>query len=181
MPSSKFRRLTFTALAAALMAVSAWIALPAGPVMFTLQTLALFLTAGLLPTREAMSALAVYLAMGICGLPVFSGFSGGIGAFLSPGGGFLLGFPAALLVCRWIIHAPESSALRLFLGMLAGLLTDYLIGAFYYLFMFAEGAVSALPAVLSVTLLPFLLPDFLKIALAVFLTLRLKPVCERLR
>jgi len=178
---SKFRRLTLAALAGAMMAVSAWIALPLGPIQFTLQTLALFITAGLLSTGEALSALLVYLAIGFCGLPVFSGFSGGIGVLLSPGGGFLLGFPAALLLCQWIIRCPNASAVRLFFGMLAGLLTDYLIGFLYYLFLFTDRALAAVPVALSVTVLPFLLPDLLKIALAVFLVLRLRPVLGQRR
>lgn len=181
MNTSKFRHLTLSALAGAMLAVSAWIALPFGPVCFTLQTLVLFLAAGLLSASEAFSALFVYLSIGLCGIPVFSGFSGGIGVFLSPSGGFLLGFPLALLLCRLIIRPADASPLRLFSGMFIGLAADYLVGFLYYFFLFANGNAAAIPAALSATVLPFIPTDLLKILLAVFLVRRLRPVIGKLR
>ena len=75
------RDLTYVALCAVLIAVCAWISIPA-PVPFTLQTFGIFAALTLLGGRRGCYAVAVYLLLGLVGLPVFAGFQGGIGALL---------------------------------------------------------------------------------------------------
>ena len=79
-------------LCCALLACSAWVTIPFGPVPFTLQTLAVALVPQVLARREAVFTVAAYLVLGAIGLPVFSGFQGGIGVLAGPTGGFLWGF-----------------------------------------------------------------------------------------
>ena len=95
--------ITVVAISAALIAVCSWISIPVGPVPFTLQTLAVL--AVLLTTggRRGTLAIVVYLALGLVGVPVFSGFKGGPAAFAGPTGGFLIGFAAAALVF-WLLE-----------------------------------------------------------------------------
>ncbi len=92
------QRIVFTALAAALIAVGAYVAVPVGPVPVTLQTLFLITVSLLGGFRIALSASLLYLLMGAVGLPVFSGGTGGIAHFFSPTGGYLIGMvPAACI------------------------------------------------------------------------------------
>lgn len=86
------QRIARCGLSCALLAVSAWVSIPLGPVPFTLQTLVLAMLPGVLAPREAVLTVATYLVLGGVGLPVFSNMMGGIGVLLGPTGGFLWGF-----------------------------------------------------------------------------------------
>ena len=76
----------------ALLAVSAQVMMPIGPVPFTLQTMVLAMVPAALDPGTAVLSVASYVLLGALGLPVFAGFNGGVGALLGPTGGFLWGF-----------------------------------------------------------------------------------------
>ena len=100
---SRTRSVAYVGMTVALLAVSAWIALPLGPVPFTLQTFVLAFSLMVLRPGECLAALGAYLLLGAAGVPVFSGMRGGIGMILGATGGFLWGFllgaVAALAYC----------------------------------------------------------------------------------
>ena len=173
----KAHHLASTGFMTALTAVCAWISIP-GPVPFTLQTFAVFLAPGLLGGRLGTMAVGVYLLLGAAGLPVFAGFSGGLGALLGATGGFLLGFLLTALV-MWGAEAALGRSGAVFLASAAaGQALCYLFGSLWYAFGYAGGA-AGLPAVLGACVLPFLLPDAAKLALAFALRRRLAPVLAR--
>ena len=173
----KAHHLASTGFMTALTAVCAWISIP-GPVPFTLQTFAVFLAPGLLGGRLGAAAVGGYLLLGAFGLPVFAGFSGGIGALLGPTGGFLLGFLLTALV-MWGAEAALGRSGAVFLASAAaGQALCYLFGSLWYAFGYAGGA-AGLPAVLGACVLPFLLPDAAKLALAFALRRRLAPALAR--
>ena len=64
----------------------------------TLQTLAVMLTGMILGPGRGAAAVGLFLLAGLAGLPVFSGFRGGIGVLASPSAGYLLSFAAAACV-----------------------------------------------------------------------------------
>lgn len=170
----KTRDLALCALFAALIAVCAWISIPA-TVPFTLQTFAVFAALGLLGGKRGTVAIVVYLLLGAVGLPVFSGFQGGIGALLGTTGGYLLGFLLSGLII-WAMEARFGDKTRVFIvSAVLGMLVCYAFGTVWYLVVYArtKGAVS-LATVLGWCVVPFLLPDAVKIALAVLLRGRLK-------
>ena len=86
------RSLAFVALAIAIIAVSAWVTVPIGPIPFTLQMFALTFAIIVLAPRECMAAICGYIVLGAIGAPVFSGMRGGIGVLAGPTGGFLWGY-----------------------------------------------------------------------------------------
>ena len=90
--NTRTRSVAFCGLSVAMMAISAWIVVPFGPVPFTLQTFAMVFALLVLQPREALASIGTYLAMGALGLPVFSAMRGGIGVIAGPTGGFLWGF-----------------------------------------------------------------------------------------
>ena len=148
---------------AALIAVCAWISVPVSDIAFTLQTFAIFLTLGLLGGKLGCGAILIYLLLGAAGMPVFSGFRGGIGCLAGVTGGYLWGFLAAGLAYRALERFGKLPA------MIAGQLVCYLCGSIWFL-MYAGGGLSL---ILLRCVVPYLIPDGIKIALAHILTRRL--------
>ena len=153
---------------AALMCICAWISIPLGGVVFTMQSFALFLALLVLGGKGATVSIFVYLALGAVGLPIFSGFQGGFSALFGVTGGFLWGF---LLGCGafWLICTLLGEKWRM-LGCIACLCCVYLCGTIWY-FVYAPGG---LWAVLAQSVLPYLLPDAMKLLLAFWLAKRIK-------
>ena len=164
------RNMVRCALAAALMCVCAWIAIPVGDTVFTMQTFALFLTLYLLGGKWGTAAIAVYLLLGVAGLPVFTGFRGGLGTLLGATGGYLTGFLFCGL-CYWLLSGEK---VRLWV-MLPGLLLCYLFGTLWYSYGYLSGNQMSVWLVIGRCVLPYLLPDGVKLVLAWSLARRLKP------
>ena len=166
--------LAYVAVCAALMAVCSWISIPA-TVPFTLQTFAVFCSLGLLGGRRGTAAILVYLLLGALGVPVFAGFSGGIGILFGTTGGYLLGFILMGLV-YWLGErlSMDSRNIRI-ISMVLGLLLCYAFGTAWFMFVYARqtGAI-ALGTALAWCVVPFLLPDLVKMALALLLSGRLR-------
>ena len=166
--------LAYVAVCAALMAVCSWISIPA-TVPFTLQTFAVFCSLGLLGGRRGTAAILVYLLLGALGVPVFAGFSGGIGILFGTTGGYLLGFILMGLV-YWLGErlSMDSRNIRI-ISMILGLLLCYAFGTAWFMFVYARqtGAI-ALGTALAWCVVPFLLPDLVKMALALLLSGRLR-------
>lgn len=159
------RQLARCGLLAGVIAVCAWIAIPIPPVSFTMQTFAVCLTLGLLGGKWGSVSIGIYLLLGIVGIPVFTGFQGGIGVLLGPTGGFLWGFaltgPVYGLTCR----------LGKLTGMIAAMAVCYLCGCLWYT-IYAPGV--SLWGAFLICGAPYLLPDGVKIALAMELSRRIK-------
>ena len=85
------KNIAYMALFSALTAICSWISIPT-LVPFTLQTFAIFLMVGLLGTKRSLLSILIYLLLGAIGLPVFAGFSGGLGMLFGTTGGYLIGF-----------------------------------------------------------------------------------------
>ena len=148
---------------AALIAVCAWICVPVLDIAFTLQTLGIFLAFGLLGGKWGSAAVLIYLLLGAVGLPVFSGFQGGIGVLAGVTGGYLWGFAFAGLV-YWLLERFGRLP-----AMIAGQLVCYVFGSLWF-YLYAGGG---LWLILARCVFPFLLPDAAKIAFACTLSRRL--------
>ena len=164
------RGMTHVALFAVLIAVCSWITVPAA-VPFTLQTFAVFTACALLGGKQGLGAV---------GLPVFSGFGAGVGALFGPTGGYILGF-AFTALSMWGIEAKFGEALLARIaGMTLGLLLCYAFGTAWFMAVYARtGGPIGLGAALSMCVFPFILPDIAKMALAIFISARLKPLLKR--
>ncbi len=176
-PSSRadVRGMAFVALMAAVLALCAWITIPLGPVPFTMQNFGIFAALGLLGGRRGSLTVAVYLLLGLVGLPVFSGFGAGPGALLGPTGGFLLGFLASALV-YWAVTARWGTAAPIMaLAMVLGLAACYALGTAWFLAVYAGGNGTTLAAALTLCVLPYVVPDLIKLGLALVLVRRVGP------
>ena len=170
MQGSKTRDVALVGLFAALTVICAWISIPLGPVPVTMQTFAVFLGAALLGSRRGTWAVAVYILLGVVGLPVFSGFK-----TLNPlTFGYVLGFLPLGMVTAAVGKLLPSRKLALPLGLGLGLLVCYLVGTvwFWYVMRF-RGTAYGFGQILSLCVTPFLLPDLVKLGLACFLAHKL--------
>lgn len=175
-PHSRSRSLTLIALSVALIAVCSWIAIPM-TVPFTLQTFAIFTVLGLLGGRLGTAAIASYLVMGLVGLPVFSGFSGGPAALFGATGGYLIGFLFMGLLYWLLTHLFGTRLLLVGLFLLAGLLLLYGFGSAWFLWVYlGSGKAASFLTVLGWCVFPFALPDLIKLGLALVVIRRLRPV-----
>ena len=169
------------AVSAALITICSWISIPVGPVPVTLQTLAVL--AVLLTTggRRGTIAVAVYLALGAIGAPVFSGFKGGPAAFAGPTGGFLIGFLAAALV-YWLLEKFVFARLmttqkkKIIFGFVISFIFElimYTVGVIWFMTVYAaQTGPVGLVTVLGWCVIPFIIPDLVKIAAAVIISSR---------
>ena len=118
------RNLVYVALGAALITVCSWISIPM-TIPFTLQTFAVCLIAALLGWRNGLEAVVVYILLGAVGLPVFSGFKGGIGALLGMTGGYIVGFLFTALVVGLAADRLGRKIPALAVSMVLGILLCY--------------------------------------------------------
>lgn len=174
--NSKFRvvDLTYMAVGAALTAVCSWISIPS-TVPFTLQTFAVFCVLSLLGGKRGTVSIVIYILLGAVGMPVFAGFTGGIGILLGTTGGYIIGFILMGLLF-WLAEHFFGNVLPVrIVSMLAGLLVCYAFGTGWFLWVYARqsGAIG-IGTALSWCVLPFILPDLAKMALAVGIAGRVK-------
>lgn len=167
----KVRNMALCALFAALLALCAWISIPLGDVAFTMQTFGVLLALLLMGGKRGTLAILIYLLLGAAGLPVFSGFRGGIGTLLGVTGGYILGFLATGLV-YWLVTALKGSRL---VAAILGLGVCYLFGSVWYYALYLQGGNAiGLGLIFAKCVLPYLLPDAIKLFLAFSLCKRLE-------
>ncbi len=161
--------IVYIGLFAALIAVCAWISIPM-TVSFTLQTCAVCLTAGLLGWKRGTLTVLVYILLGMVGLPVFTGFKSGIAAVTGPTGGYIVGFIFTALIVGWAADRLGKKLWVNILFMAIGILVCYLFGTVWFMIAYKVTFASAL----TTCVIPFLIPDAVKIAVAAILVNRLK-------
>lgn len=175
------KTLLLCGLFAALMAVGAMIKIPLPGIPFTLQTLFVILAGLLLGSRGGLIAVLVYIFMGLCGLPVFSG-GGGLMYVLKPSFGYLVGFALGAFVTGYLAEKnPSHSTLQMVIAALGGTVVIYLLGLPWYYFIanyYLNTPVGAATLMMSGFLMT--LPgDLIKIVLAIVLAKRLLPVLNQ--
>ncbi|MBC8257656.1 MAG: biotin transporter BioY [SAR324 cluster bacterium] len=148
-----------------LIALCAQISVPFFPVPLTLQTFAVFLIGLTYGWRLGGITIALYLAEGALGLPVFSGGKGGLIVFMGPTAGYLVGFFLAATACGWFAERGfDRSYAKLFAALLIGNILLYASGL-----VWLGSLIGWDKPVLELGLYPFVLGDLLKIAMAVLL------------
>ena len=165
--------LVYIGLAAALIAICAWITIPL-TVPITLQTLGVCLVAGLFGAKKGTFSVIIYIILGAIGVPVFSGFRGGIGVIAGSTGGYMLGFIFTALIVG-IVSERTNKLWAIALSMAGGILICYAFGTAWFAFVYAkDNSPASLATILGWCVFPFLLPDAVKIISAALLTNRLK-------
>ena len=158
--------MTLSSLFAALLAVCAWICIPVSDISITMQTFGISLALLLLGGQWGSVSIGIYLLLGCMGAPVFSHFQGGFGVLLGPTGGFLWGF---------LISGPVYWALERFgktPALVCAQLICYLCGCLWFSYYAGGGP----GFILLRCVVPYLIPDGIKLCLALSLSRRLRKV-----
>ena len=176
--NSKVLDLVYIAIGAALIAICSWISIPTA-VPFTLQTFAVFFVLLALGGERGTLATLVYVLLGAVGVPVFAGFSGGIGILLGSTGGYIIGFLFTGLIYILFTKFFKKNIVMKVVALVLGLAVCYAFGTawFMHVYMKSSGEVGLL-TVLGWCVFPFIIPDLLKLALAVVISKRIEPVIK---
>lgn len=158
---SMTRRITLTAVSAALLCVLAPLSIPIGPVPLSLATMVVMLMPYLLDTVGSLVAVGIYLLLGAFGVPVFSGFSGGLAKLTGPTGGYLVGYLLLVLIAGLTLRRTKGRYWLTAAGLAVGTLALYAVGTAWLMI----GTGMSLPAALMAGMVPFLPGDAAKILL----------------
>jgi biotin transport system substrate-specific component len=169
------RHMAAIGLGAVIVALSAQVVVPVPftPVPMTLQPLAVLVVGGLLGAARGAGALALYLVLGIVGLPVFAGGGSGALRLVGPTGGYLLAFPLAAAATGGLLH--RRSVLQVLLACSVGMLIIHLGGAAWLAILGHDPAIA-----FRIGVLPFLAGDLLKVGLAAAVILTVGPRLRQL-
>ena len=170
--SLSVRDMALCGLFAAITAILAPISIPIGAVPITIGVFAVLLAGAVLKPGYAFLSQVVYLLIGAVGLPVFSGFSGGIQKIAGPTGGYLIIYPVMAWLAALVTQAAfkkiagkNKAALRtigVFCGMLVSVALCYVTGTLWYSLQSGTSVMQAA----AVTAVPFIPWDILKCAAA---------------
>ncbi|PVW06761.1 biotin transporter BioY [Microbacterium sp. Gd 4-13] len=150
-------------------AVLAQVEVPLWPVPITGQTLGVIVVGAALGARRGALSLLSYLGLGLVGLPVFAGLSGGLASVAKPSFGFIIGFVFAAFVAGWFAERSwDRRPVLAFAEFAAASVVPFLVGVPYMAFILNSvlGLGYGLGDVLAVGVLPFIVGGIVKAALA---------------
>lgn len=170
------RNLIITALFTSLTAVGGFISIPLGPVPVTLQTLFVVLSGLILGSKLGSLSQITYVILGLIGVPIFSGGTGGLTSVVSPTFGFLIAFIIASYAIGKLTEKNKSLS-RIICSVILGSLIIYVIGVPYFYFIFTSflGKDINFYAALKYACIPFLPGDIIKATISIILAKQLMP------
>lgn len=176
MKSKLTHNISLIAFFTTLLVISSWFTIPF-VIPFTLQTLVIFILILVLDLKKSLLILLIYCLLGIIGIPVFSSFQSGLGVFLGPTGGFLIGFVPMIIVSNILLNIisnkkngnldNKTNFFMSFLALFIGLLCCYTIATIWYGLVY-DTTTSSLNIIIAI-ILPFILPDIIKIIIAIII------------
>ncbi len=164
------RATVFVAVMAAVMCIFAPLSIPAGAVPLSLATLVVYLDGALLGRAKGCAAVAVYILIGLVGVPVFSGFIGGFAAVVGVTGGYIIGYIPCAFITALFTQRFGGRIWAMAVGMALGAAALYAFGTVWYMLLTGVEIAAALAA----CVIPFLAGDAVKIAAACALVVPLR-------
>ena len=160
------QKMAIIALMTAVLCILAPISIPVfiSPVPISLGVLAIYLTAYVLSPLDATISVIIFILLGTFGLPVFSGYSGGLSKLVGPTGGYIIGFLFTVYISSLFIHMKKGIIYDV-IGMITGLALCYILGTIWFSYQQGKGFIASL----LLCVVPFLIGDAIKIIVAVIL------------
>ena len=160
------QKMAIIALMTAVLCILAPISIPVfiSPVPISLGVLAVYLTAYVLSPLDATISVIIFILLGTFGLPVFSGYSGGLSKLVGPTGGYIIGFLFTVYISSLFIHMKKGIIYDV-IGMITGLALCYILGTIWFSYQQGKGFIASL----LLCVVPFLIGDAIKIIVAVIL------------
>jgi len=176
--TKNIRDMIYIGMFAIILAICSWISIPMA-IPFTLGTFGVFLTMLVLGGKRGTIAVMIYILLGLIGIPVFSGFRGGVGTLLGNTGGYILGY-IILAILMWTVEKwARSNKWLQILSMVAGLFACYLCGTIWFLVLYTKNMEHiGIWAVLGWCVFPYVIPDLIKLGLAYMLSKKLKMIVK---
>ena len=156
------KKITSIGLMTAFLCIVAPWAIHIGPIPITLATFGIYLVSALLGVKYATMSVIIYLILGVVGVPVFSGFNGGVQRIVGMTGGYLLGYLPCSLIISLIISGAKRSFILYLVAMLIGTVILYSIGTIWYIWQTGNTIFAAL----GLCVVPFLPGDVIKLVAA---------------
>ncbi len=164
----------YVALFAAVICVCSLISINIGEVPITLQTFAVCAAAAMLGWKRGTLSVIIYILLGAIGLPVFAGGSGGFGIIAGSTGGYIVGFIFTALIVGFVADKFNRKIIALVIAMVVGILVCYAFGTPWFMFVTNMDLVTSL----GYCVIPFLIPDAVKIIVATVLVNRLNKIVK---
>ena len=163
-PKSLFsvRTMSFCAVSSAVMCILGPMSIPIGTVPVSFTNLVIYASLFVIGKKRTVLSVAVYLLLGIFGLPVFSGYSGGFGKLMGPTGGYLIGFVLLAFIGGVFIEKSNGSSIISFAGLVLGTAVSYFFGTAWFVCLMN----CTWSYAFAVCVLPFIAVDIVKIILA---------------
>ena len=160
------QKMAIIALMTAVLCILAPISIPVfiSPVPISLGVLAIYLTAYVLSPLDATISVIIFILLGTFGLPVFSGYSGGLSKLVGPTGGYIIGFLFTVYISSLFIHMKKGIIFDV-IGMITGLALCYILGTIWFSYQQGKGFIASL----LLCVVPFLIGDAIKMIVAVIL------------
>ncbi|MBQ5885031.1 MAG: biotin transporter BioY [Clostridia bacterium] len=160
----KIREITLTAIFSAVLCLFSIITFPIGAVPVSLATFGVMIAASFIKAKCAIISVLVYIILGCVGLPIFSSFGSGPSVIFGATGGYILSYPIMAAIISTIAQKNKKHRkTMLLLSYIISLIVCHLLGSIWYC------AVTQIPfkKAFMVTILPFIIPDFVKIFAAI--------------
>ncbi len=165
MKDKRISAMVYTAVMAAALCILGPLSVPIGPVPVSLATFVIYIFLYVVGMKKGVAAVAVYLLLGLVGIPVFSGYSGGPAKMFGPTGGYLIGYLFLAAAAGYFIDRFDAKIIPSVLGMVIGTLILYVLGTTWL----AKTAGMSFAAALSAGVIPFIGVDAAKMAAAAIL------------
>lgn len=154
-------QITFMALMAAVICILAPNSIQIGVIPITLTNLVIYFSVYVLGMWAGTGSYIIYMLLGIVGLPVFSGYAGGLGKVVGPTGGYIVGFIFMALIGGFVMEKTNRKLIPTMLAWVVGTAVDYALGTVWFVYT----AHCSVNYALSVCVYPFIVFDLIKIVL----------------
>ncbi len=173
------KEITQAGVGVAFLAICSFLTIP-GPVPVTLQTFGVFFLMLLLGGKIGTITIFVYLLLGAIGVPVFAGMSGGLGAIMGTTGGYLLGFVFIGMTYWYVSEKISQKLFAKIIALILGLILCYAFGTWWFVTVYTRntGAIG-IGTALGWCVIPFLIPDGIKLAVAAVVAPRVRKALEK--
>lgn len=179
MTNTSTKKLAISAMLTASIAIGAWISIPS-TIPFTLQTLFIYFAVLFMKAKYSALSITVYIMLGAIGLPVFSNFTSGLGILFGATGGYIFGFllfPLCYAIFTSILKENDFSRI---LSLIVGTLLCYIAGTimFVNVALTKSGAKYSFAAAFSICVIPYIIPDMIKLIIAFIADKRIKKIIK---
>lgn len=176
------KEIALVAMFTGLTAMGAFISIPLGEVPITMQSLFVILSGLILGGKLGALSQIVYIILGLIGVPIFAGFSGGLQTVMKPSFGFIIGFVFTSYIVGKIPHSDNSlNKKKIWIASFIGTITMYLIGLpyMYYILNIVMAKTLTFSAIMKMGCILFLPGDFLKFIIASIVAIKTLPIIAK--